>query len=274
MWVCISGEDGTFNLLEYADDLALDTALDEEHDKSIFDEHLGIANEVAAGSTVTSSAASTTAQHKASAPAVTTATATTAATAAATGPPATATTAASQVATAATTETASATATTAAPKPSEEIKSESATSGLKVKTEEEPNKTKIVPPPLPKVEQIPSPPEKTPGSASSDFQAKFLEFSQRGKPPKEGADVKTEKGAAEEGASKSASDDAAKETTKDVPQLDGVFDQVEEDDDDAYDADDEYTLPQLDGWFDDDDDDDDDGDDDEVCQIMQVDGAQ
>ncbi len=55
----------------------------------------------------------------------------------------------------------------------------------------EANKAKAPPPPpLPKVEQIPSPQqqpqqqEKTPGSASSDFQAKFLEFSQRGKPPK------------------------------------------------------------------------------------------
>ncbi len=36
------GEDGTFNLLEYADDLGLDSGLDDLSDKSIFDEHLGL----------------------------------------------------------------------------------------------------------------------------------------------------------------------------------------------------------------------------------------
>ena len=44
-----SGADGTFNLLEYADP-ELDDTLAEEHDKSIFDEHLGLSSDQNAGS--------------------------------------------------------------------------------------------------------------------------------------------------------------------------------------------------------------------------------
>ena len=53
--------------------------------------------------------------------------------------------------------------------------------------------------------------------------------------------MKTEKGTAEEGAVKVAAEEVAKET-KDIPQLDGLYDPMDEDD--AYDADDEYTVPQ------------------------------
>ena len=276
IFLVLVGEDGTFNLLEYADDLALDTALDDEHDKSIFDEHLGITDDVPTGSTTTSTAASTTGAPKATTAATATTTAnnvpaTTSSVAATAGPATSAVAAAvAGAATQPATSKAPVIAETAAPatggpKPNEEVKSEPAVPGPKVKTEEEPIKTKIVPPPLPKIEQIPSPPEKTPGSASSDFQAKFLEFSQRGKPPKESGDVKTEKGTAEEGAAKVATEEVTKET-KDVPQLDGLYDPMDEDD--AYDADDEYTVPQLDGWFDEEESD----DDNEVCEILQVDG--
>ena len=37
----VAGADGSFNLLEYADP-ELDQTLTEEHDKSMFDEHLGL----------------------------------------------------------------------------------------------------------------------------------------------------------------------------------------------------------------------------------------
>ncbi len=51
----VAGEDGTFNLLEYAGELALDpAALDDEEDKSIFDEHLGIKDAPPALSTAAS----------------------------------------------------------------------------------------------------------------------------------------------------------------------------------------------------------------------------